>query len=125
MLASVIVSWPVLLQLLSLYAPVWLLAGASTLSGAGIAMHLALWFTVFLRDVPAHAQSRVSSYDALGSFVLIPLGMAAAGPIADRIGLQSTLWGAFAIALVCLVATALVPSVRAIRAADEELVATT
>jgi len=33
--------------------------------------------------------------------------------------------GAFAIALVCLVATALVRSVRAIRAADEELVATT
>jgi hypothetical protein len=33
--------------------------------------------------------------------------------------------GAFAIALVCLVATALVPSVCAIRATDEELVATT
>jgi MFS family permease len=127
LLASVIVTWPLLLQLLALalYAPVWLLAIASFLSGAGIAMHLALWFTVFQREVPAHAQSRVSSYDALGSFVLIPLGMAAAGPVADRIGVQPTLWGAFAIALVCLVATALVPSVRAIRAADEELVATT
>jgi len=127
LLASVIVSWPLLLQLLglALYAPVWLLAAASVLSGAGIAMHLALWFTVFQREVPAHAQSRVSSYDALGSLVLIPLGMAAAGPIADRIGVQPTLWGAFAIALVCLVSTALVPSVRAIRAADEELVATT
>jgi MFS family permease len=127
LLASVIVTWPLLLQLLALalYAPVWLLAIASFLSGAGIAMHLALWFTVFQREVPAHAQSRVSSYDALGSFVLIPLGMAAAGPVADRIGVQPTLWGAFAIALVCLVATALVPSVRAIRAADEELVAAT
>ena len=127
LLASVIVSWPVLLQLLclALYAPVWLLAAASILSGAGIAMHLALWFTVVQREVPAHAQSRVSSYDALGSFVLIPLGMAAAGPVADRIGVQPTLLGAFAIALVCLVSTALVPSVRAIRAAEEELVATT
>jgi hypothetical protein len=127
LLASVVVSWPILLQLLglALYAPVWLLAVASFLSGAGIAMHLALWFTVFQREVPAHAQSRVSSYDALGSLVLIPLGMAAAGPVAERIGVQPTLWGAFAIAFVCLVATALVPSVRAIRAADEELSATT
>jgi Transmembrane secretion effector len=127
LLASVVVSWPILLQLLglALYAPVWLLAVPSFLSGAGIAMHLALWFTVFQREVPAHAQSRVSSYDALGSLVLIPLGMAAAGPVAERIGVQPTLWGALAIAFVCLVATALVPSVRAIRAADEELAATT
>ena len=79
-------------------------------------MHLALWFTVFQREVPQHAQSRVSSYDALGSFVLIPLGMAAVGPVADAIGVQATLWAAFAIALVCQVAIALVPSVRAIRA---------
>ncbi len=127
LLASVVVSWPLLLQLLALalYAPVWALAAASFLSGAGIAVHLALWFTVFQREVPVHAQSRVSSYDALGSFVLIPLGMAAAGPVAERIGIQPTLWAAFAIALVCQVAIVLVPSVRAIRAVDEELVATT
>jgi MFS family permease len=120
LLASVIVAWPLLLQLLALalYAPVWVLAAASFLSGAGIAMHLALWFTVFQREVPAHAQSRVSSYDALGSFVLIPLGMAAAGPVADAIGVQPTLWAAFTIALVCQVAIVLVPSVRAIRAPE-------
>ena len=74
--ASVIVCWPILLQLSAspLYAPVWLLAAAAFLSGARIAMHLAPWFTVFQREVPAHAQSRVSSYDALGSFVLIRWG---------------------------------------------------
>ena len=122
LLASVIVAWPLLLQLLALalYAPVWVLVAASFLSGAGIAMHLALWFTVFQREVPAHAQSRVSSYDALGSFVLLPLGMAAAGPVADAIGVQPTLWAAFTIALVCQVAIVLVPSVRAIRAPETE-----
>ena len=122
LLASVIVAWPLLGQLLALalYAPTWVLAAASFFSGAGIAMHLALWFTVFQREVPAHAQSRVSSYDALGSFVLIPLGMAAVGPVAAAIGIQPTLWAAFGIALVCQVAIALVPSVRTIRAPAAE-----
>ena len=50
----------------------------------------------------------------------MPLGMASAGPVANAIGVQPTLWAAFAIALVCQVATALVPSVRAIRAPETE-----
>ena len=122
LLASVIVAWPLLLQLLglALYVPVWALAAASFASGAGIAMHLALWFTVFQREVPANAQSRVSSYDALGSFVLIPLGMAAVGPVSDAIGIQPTLWAAFGIALACQVTIAFIPSVRRIRAPVEE-----
>ena len=60
--------------LLGARASVWLLCIASFFVGAGIAVHLTLWFTVFQREVPEHAQSRVSSYDALGSFVLVPLG---------------------------------------------------
>jgi MFS family permease len=122
LLASVLVAWPLLLQLLclALVAPVWALSTASFCAGAGIALHLTLWFTVFQREIPEHAQSRVSSYDALGSFVLIPLGMAAAGPVADQIGLQTTLWGSFGIALVCQLTIALIPSVRAIRAPEPE-----
>ena len=122
LLASVLVAWPLLLQLLALalYAPVWAVAAASFLTGAGIAIHLALWFTVFQREVPEHAQSRVSSYDALGSFVLIPLGMAIVGPVAAAIGIQETLWAAFAIALACQVAIVALPSVRAIRAHEPE-----
>ena len=34
----------------------------------------------------------VYSYDALGSFVLIPLGLVVAGPLADAIGADETLW---------------------------------
>jgi MFS family permease len=120
--ASVLVAWPLLLQLLclALLAPVWVLAIASFFTGAGIALHLALWFTVFQREIPEHAQSRVSSYDALGSFVLIPLGMAAAGPVADLIGIQATLWASLAVALACQITIALIPSVWAIRAPEPE-----
>jgi MFS family permease len=120
--ASVLVAWPLLIQLLclALLAPVWVLSIASFFTGAGIALHLALWFTVFQREIPEHAQSRVSSYDALGSFVLIPLGMAAAGPVSDLIGVQATIWASFAISLACQIAIVLVPSVRSIRAPEPE-----
>ena len=70
------------------------------LNGVGIAQHLTLWFTAFQQQVPEAARSRVSSYDALGSFILIPLGLAAAGPVAVVIGARPTLIGAGVIALV-------------------------
>jgi MFS family permease len=120
LLASVIVAWPLLLELLALavYAPVWLVAASAFAAGAGIAIHLALWFTVFQREVPEHAQSRVSSYDALGSFVLIPLGMAVVGPVSAAIGIQETIWAAFAISLACQLAIVALPSVRGMRASE-------
>ena len=101
---------------LALAAPVWLIAVASFLASVGLAVHLTLWFTVFQREVPEHAQSRVSSYDALGSFVLIPVGMALAGPVAAAVGVDTTLWVAVVVFLVATAIIASVPSVRAIRA---------
>jgi len=62
------------------------------------------------------ARSRVSSYDALGSFVLLPLGSAAAGPVASLIGTRETLIAASAICLVCIAIVIAQPSVWAIRA---------
>ena len=86
MLACVL--WPMLVTIqlaaLALHRPTWAIACASFFAGFGIAVHLTLWFTVFQREIPEHAQSRVSSYDALGSFVLTPLGLVLAG--VDRRG---------------------------------------
>ena len=100
-------------------APVWVVAAASFVTGAGLSLHLALWFTVFQQQVPEHAQSRVSSYDALGSFVLLPVGAAVAGPIAAAVGVHATLWGAAAFSLACCLGVLALPSVWAIRAAPE------
>ena len=71
---------------LALVAPVWVIAAAAFIAGAGIAVHLTLWFTVFQQQIPERAQSRVSVYDTLGSFVLMPLGCAIVGPLADAFG---------------------------------------
>jgi Transmembrane secretion effector len=118
LLVSVLAPMPFVPQLVALavVAPVWVLTATSFAVGFGLAVHLALWFTVFQREVPPHAQSRVSSYDALGSFVLIPLGMAVIGPAAAILGVSTTLWIAAAVQVACLVAIASIPSVRAIRA---------
>ncbi len=90
------------------------------LCGCGLAIHIALWSTVFQQNVPEESLSRVSSYDSFGSFVLLPLGAALAGPVAAVFGVQETLLAA---AFVIAVTQAIVyaqPSVHAIRAREEE-----
>ena len=73
-----------------------------------------LWFTVFQQHVPASARSRVSSYDALGSFVLMPLGYAIAGPVAGAIGVTETLIATAVIEAACFAVIIAQPSVWAI-----------
>lgn len=80
--------------MLAFLVPFPVLLAAQVVAGAGLAIHLALWFTVFQQQVPEHARARVSSYDALGSFVLVPLGTVAVGPLASLIGVRATLFAA-------------------------------
>jgi cation transporter-like permease len=100
---------------LALEAPVEVLVAIWVVSGIGLAIHLALWFTVFQQHVPEESRSRVSSYDALGSFVLLPLGSAIAGPVSVLIGIPATLLGTFAIEVASFAAIIAQPSVWAIR----------
>ena len=106
---------------LALEAPTWVVAAAAFVGGLGIAVHLTLWFTVFQQQVPERAQSRVSSYDTLGSFVLMPIGMALVGPVADAIGLTETLWLCVAVMWTSWAGILLLPSVWAIRRRDEPI----
>jgi MFS family permease len=107
--------WPMLvcvqLVTLALHAPTWVIASASFFAGLGIAVHLTLWFTIFQREVPEHAQSRVSSYDSLGSFVLTPLGLVAAGLVAAGIGTSNAAWLAAGAILLLNSSMLLIPSV--------------
>jgi MFS family permease len=119
--ASCMAAWVFLLQPLGmgLGLPLWMLIVFSVAAGCGLAIHIALWFTVFQQNVPEESISRVSSYDSFGSFVLLPLGAALAGPISAVIGVQETL---IAAALVIAITQAIVfaqPSVHAIRRRDE------
>ena len=99
---------------LALEASTWVVSLAAFLGGLGIAVHLTLWFTVFQQQVPERAQSRVASYDTLGSFVLMPIGMALVGPLADAIGLTETLWICLLVMWASWAAILALPSVWAI-----------
>jgi MFS family permease len=96
---------------LALGLPVWAIAAVSFVGGLGLAIHLALWFTVFQQEVSEEARSRVSSYDALGSLVMMPVGFAIAGPTAAAIGTTATLWGIFVLELTSLAAVLAIPAV--------------
>jgi len=64
------------------------------------------------RDVPASEQSRVTSWDYLGSLALQPVGLALTGPIAAAIGISATLYGAGGLFVVLVLAVLAVPAVR-------------
>jgi MFS family permease len=117
LVASVLAPLPMTLPLigLALGLPVWAIVGLNLLGGIGLSVHLTLWFTVFQREIPERAQSRVSTYDALGSFVLISLGMAFVGPIAAVTGNTAALWLAVAVFIGSTAVIVAIPSVRAIR----------
>jgi MFS family permease len=106
---------PFVYVLVALHAPLVPVFAIEFLAGVGLAIHLALWFTTFQQEVPEHARSRVSSYDALGSFVLVPLGTAVAGPVAAVAGVRATLIAAAVTMMTCKVIVLSQPSVWAVR----------
>ncbi len=75
----------------------------------------ALWMTTIQQYVPREALSRVMSYVSFGAYSIGPLGLALAGPLAERTSISTVLavgvcWQVAANAFVlCL------PSVRGVR----------
>lgn len=117
LLASCIAAIPYGSQTLAmgLHLPWQALAAVAFVTGIGLSIHIALWFTVFQQQVPPAHLSRVSSYDALGSFILIPVGSALAGPVASVVGIYPTLVGSGLISLACIAVVISQPSIWAIR----------
>jgi hypothetical protein len=58
------------------------------LGGCGIEVFGIGWQTALHEHIPNEVMSRVSSYDALGSFVAIPLGQLVYGPLAQVFDLK-------------------------------------
>jgi MFS family permease len=100
---------------LGLNAPLWVLVVTTAAAGAGSGVFGPAWETSLQQHVPNEMLSRVSSYDDLVSFVGVPLGQAAIGPIAAAFGNTQV---ALACGIIFLVAAALpllAPSVRHLR----------
>ncbi|MEU8920748.1 MFS transporter [Kitasatospora sp. NPDC048545] len=68
----------------------WVAAGA-LVAGLGSAVCGTLYSSTTQRWVPVELLGRLTSFGVLGSFALGPLGLAVAGPLADRFGTDTVL----------------------------------
>ncbi|HYK95269.1 MAG TPA: MFS transporter [Candidatus Dormibacteraeota bacterium] len=105
---------PAGLFIASLAVPLPLAAVAlvGLLTGIGFALGETLYVTAFQRNIPAHALSRISSFDWFGSVALNPIGYALIGPIAATLGTSQTLYIAAVLNVLVCLSVVLVPSVR-------------
>ena len=100
--------------------PVAALIALAALAGIGTETFGILWDTTMQQEIAQEKLSRVYSYDALGSWVLIPLALAVVGPISELIGTRETIVVASGITLVATLAVFLVHDVRTIERRDSE-----
>ena len=105
--------------LIAFPAPLLVVVAGAVAAGLGAEVFGVLWDTAMQQQIPRDRLSRVYSYDALGSFVCIPIGVSVAGPIAAVLGVRATLMLAGAVVLVTTVAVLLVRDVRTLRRTDE------
>jgi MFS family permease len=84
----------------------------SFLAGCGMEMFGIGWQTALQEHVPQHLLSRVSSYDALGSFVAVPAGAVVFGPLAGRFGAEPVLVTSGIVYVTVALSTLLSRSVR-------------
>jgi predicted MFS family arabinose efflux permease len=100
---------------LAMGLPLGAIICAAAISGLGMEVFGVYWYTALHEHVAREALSRVSAYDALGSIGLSPLGLVAAGPISELIGIDATLWLGVGFIVVPTAAVLLVPEVRTLR----------
>ncbi|MEN9693161.1 MAG: hypothetical protein RLZZ330_805 [Actinomycetota bacterium] len=79
--------------LLSAPAPLPVLFGAMILMGIGLELTWIWWSTALQSNIPKESIGRVAAYDAFGSVLFGPVGLAIAGPLAEAYGPQPVLIG--------------------------------
>jgi hypothetical protein len=95
--------------------PLAAVAACAFVAGVGVEIFGVLWDTAMQQEIPQEKLSRVYSYDALGSFVFIPVGLAVAGPVAAAIGTSETLLLAAAVTVTTTIVVLGVRDVRTLR----------
>jgi hypothetical protein len=103
---------------LALGLPLWAIAIASLAGGIGMEVFGVFWELSLQQHIAPDRLSRVSSYDALGSFVVIPVGQILAGPLSDAVGVTNAIWIAVATFLVAEGSCLLVRDVRRLERTD-------
>ena len=103
---------PAWLLILALESPLPVAALGAFAFGISLELFYVLWITALQTRVPRESLSRVNSYDALGSLMFGPIGLALAGPLVAAIGLQRSFLIGAAISTIAVVGCLLYRPVR-------------
>ncbi|MDI5941811.1 MFS transporter, partial [Micromonospora sp. DH15] len=76
---------------LALAPTILVLVAAALAVGIAVEQFTVAWDTSIAQHIPADRLARVYSYDMLGSWIAMPLGQVAVGPLAATIGARDTL----------------------------------
>ena len=97
---------------LALQMPLVVCIIAAIFSGLTIEFFMVTWATSMQNHIPEESYSRVTSYDALGSYGIAPIGIVIAGPLASHFGVSTMLIATGALTLISACASLTVKSVR-------------
>jgi MFS family permease len=93
-------------------APTAVVVGVGFVYGYFIEIFGVMWAVAMQQQIPKEKLSRMFSYDMLGSWALMPIGMAVVGPVAAAVGTRATQLGC---AVLTVAATAPVLISRDVR----------
>jgi MFS family permease len=93
----------VLIAALGLTPFVVVLLPVAFVAGLALEQFGIAWETSIQEHIPADKLARVYSYDALGSFIAIPVGQVAIGPVAEAVGVVPSLFGLASISALAVV----------------------
>jgi MFS family permease len=100
---------------LGIYPHLWALMIGALVSGLMLEQFGIAWETTMQEHVPVDKLARVYSYDMVGSFVAIPAGEVAIGPISHAAGARPTLVGAAVLTVLAALGMLVSRAVRTLR----------
>lgn len=120
LLAATLAVFPFALPLLALARPAPLTVVIAAAFVAGFAQEIfgVSWATAVQQQIPQEMLSRITAYDAVGSWALMPVGLAVLGPIGAAAGARATLVGCAIMAVVATGAVLLSRDVRTLERTD-------
>ena len=118
-----LISFSISLYMWSMAKPqsIWFIAFCALLWGITLDLWITIWSTAMAREVPREALSRVSSFDAMGTMLLRPVGLAIAGPLSMAIGISDTLHFFAIFTAVLIFAMLATPVMRNMQISEEKV----
>ena len=111
--------WPLSAILYAAGVTLIVVIPSCVLGGAGFALFDVWWLTALAERIPPQALSRVTSYDWMVSYALLPLGYVLMGPLAAQLGAVNVLAGGSALAFVAFALGLLPRETRMLERDDE------